>query len=99
MTNEIAQTKWVMTNELFKLAFEVCRVGLKLATNIDIKKISESFNDWKNFEDWKNFQKSKKDRQDGFTEALNKLITKSGKKIIFFIDELDRCKHTYAIKL
>lgn len=99
LTNEIAQTKWVMTNELFKLAFEVCRVGLKLATNIDIKKISESFNDWKNFEDWKNFQKSKKDRQDGFTEALNKLITKSGKKIIFFIDELDRCKPTYAIKL
>lgn len=99
LTNEIAQTKWVMTDELFKLAFEVCRVGLKLATNIDIKKISESFNDWKNFEDWKNFQKSKKDRQDGFTEALNKLITKSGKKIIFFIDELDRCKPTYAIKL
>lgn len=99
LTNEIAQTKWVMTNELFKLAFEVCRVGLKLATNIDIKKISESFNNWKNFEDWKNFQKSKKDRQDGFTEALNKLITKSGKKIIFFIDELDRCKPTYAIKL
>lgn len=99
LTNEIAQTKWVMTDELFKLAFEVCRVGLKLATNIDIKKISESFNDWKNFEDWKNFQKNKKDRQDGFTEALNKLITKSGKKLIFFIDELDRCKPTYAIKL
>lgn len=60
LTNEIAQTKWVMTNELFKLAFEVCRVGLKLATNIDIKKYPKALMIGKILKIGKTFKKVRK---------------------------------------
>lgn len=60
LTNEIAQTKWVMTDELFKLAFEVCRVGLKLATNIDIKKYPKALMIGKILKIGKTFKKIRK---------------------------------------
>lgn len=93
----IATSKWAVS--LKKVLIPVLTAGLRLVemlTPIKTDKIVETIN--KQIQNYKDkeidFEKLKKE----FYNALTKLAPEDG-QLIVFVDELDRCKPTYAIKL
>lgn len=65
---------------------------IKNATKIDLKEMVESFKSHDKLAEYV----SMREYDDKIADLLNSI---SNKKIILFIDELDRCKPTYAVKL
>ncbi len=83
-------------------------VAIKIATSgiVDLKGVELGAKNEQYFTDLAgtigefelNNYKREKDNKNKFKEALKEYQNKERKKIIFFIDELDRCKPTYAIE-
>ena len=98
---------------LLSVLFEICRQGnkdfslpgeklekmgnilsqvFKIGTRIDLKEIVEAFKSHNKLAEYA----SMREYNDKITELLN---TISDGKVLLFIDELDRCKPSYAVKL
>ena len=72
-----------------RVIFNGLKRGIKKATGDIIDPC-----DFKVFDEYKEYKKNKK----GITDSLLKLYYVYKKKIIIFIDELDRCRPTFAIE-
>ncbi|MBR4137344.1 MAG: hypothetical protein IKU05_02945, partial [Bacteroidales bacterium] len=64
-------------------------------TNIDVHKIFEDCHFTNDLEDFK----KTKDLEQTISEMLDSLLPEHGNRLVIFIDELDRCKPIYAVKL
>lgn len=92
----LATTDWstIAKESLGKVA-EVGASILKATTNIDLKDLAKTLKDDDgNLVNADNLERLKKQ----FNSTLAKLAPEQG-KLIIFVDELDRCKPTYAVKL
>lgn len=90
----IPHTKW--SKEAKKVIIDALNVGariIKAITPIDLESMAQNLKN--NYDKYsQNLETLKKE----FNAALDKLSPKDG-QLIIFIDELDRCKPTYAVKL
>lgn len=94
----MATSKWASNPEIKKILINTINVGLsilQIVTPIDttgLRKLLKNRDklDFDNLD----FEKLKKE----FYDALTKLAPEDG-QLIVFVDELDRCKPTYAIKV
>lgn len=94
----MATSKWASNPEIKKILINTINVGLsilQIVTPIDttgLRKLLKN-RDKSDFDNL-DFEKLKKE----FYDALTKLAPEDG-QLIVFVDELDRCKPTYAIKV
>lgn len=68
---------------------------INLACNKDISKLKEELKG----ENALDLIKKTKDEADKVSEFLQSLLPEVGERLIVFVDELDRCKPSYAVKL
>lgn len=86
----IASTDWIMkSKELFLNVIKAGSALTKLLSGIDLTSIADLLK-----HDEANLDKV----TENFNEELSKL-TSDDEKLIIFVDELDRCKPTYAVKV
>ncbi|WP_156249919.1 KAP family P-loop NTPase fold protein [Limosilactobacillus reuteri] len=89
--NCLATVHW--NNEVKETLIKVIDAGISIVnttTSLELPKLKNFLQNSKK----QNIEKAKKQ----FTQALAKLVPEKG-QLIIFIDELDRCKPTYAVKL
>lgn len=86
----IISTDWISTSE--ESFQKVLDIGLNITDLIAGTNFKKFVDNWKKQEN--NLDKLKQD----FNKALSKL-TSNNEKLIIFVDELDRCKPTYAVKV
>lgn len=78
-----------------KSTLDICGVLIKLACDKDISKLINVLKG----ENALDLIKETKDEADKVSEFLQSLLPEVGERLIVFVDELDRCKPSYAVKL
>lgn len=82
----------------FNKGLDCLKIAAGVAEFITGKKVSALLDAFKQ-EDSLSAIKNQKDIQENITEFLNALIAENGDRLVIFVDELDRCKPSYAVQL
>ncbi len=94
LTDELANSS--LLQDYGRVLTNLLEIALEIATGLNIKGFGKIIDSLKKVREVKEARVNNKDK---FVEELDKLTPEDNDRTIIFIDELDRCKPTYAIQL